>query len=80
MINSGPCTLGIQSQVFGPIWTLKHIRILDLPQQQLQEVLPAKEVARKHSWPVAFEAEQKDKTISKAARLCRQRAEEDEFT
>lgn len=77
MINSGLCTLGIQSQVFGSICTLKHTRILDLLQQQLQEVLPAKEVARK---PVAFEAEQKDKTISKAARLCRQRAEEAEIT
>lgn len=73
------CTLGIQSQVFGSIWTLEHIRILDLTQQQLQEVLPAEEVARKRC-TVAFEAEQKDKTVSKAARLCRQRAEEGQIT
>lgn len=37
-INSGLFTLGIQSQVFGSIWTLKHLRILDLLHQQLQEV------------------------------------------
>lgn len=37
-IHSGLFTLGIQSQVFGSIWTLKHLRILDLLHQQLQEV------------------------------------------
>lgn len=70
MINSGLFTLGIQSQVFGSIWTLKHLRILNLLHQQLQEVLPgcvpAQEAAGKCSLQVAFEAEQKEKTISKA--------------
>lgn len=34
------CTLGVQRQVFGAVWTLEHLRVLDLLHQLLQEVLP----------------------------------------
>lgn len=57
------CTLGVQSQVLGPIWTLKHLRIPDLLQQQLQEVLSgclATQVAAgKRGLLDVFEAEQR---------------------
>lgn len=53
-------TLGIQRQVLGPIWTLKHHRVLDLLHQQLQEVLPGcvavLEAAGKWSHLGVFEA------------------------
>lgn len=52
-------TLGVQSQVFGSLWTLKHHRVLDLLHQQLQEVLPGcvavPEAAGKRSLLVVFE-------------------------
>lgn len=76
--------LGIQSQVLGSIWTLKHLRILDLLHQQLQEVLPgrvpAQEDAGKWSLQVAFEAEQREKAVSEAAGFCRQPTEGDKIT
>lgn len=57
------CTLGVQSQVLGPIWTLKHLRIPDLLQQQLQEVLSGRlatqVAARKRGLLDVFEAEQR---------------------
>lgn len=53
------CTLGIQCQIFGTIWTLKHHRVLDLPHQQLQEVQPGcfavPEAAGKCSLLLVFE-------------------------
>lgn len=65
-------TSGIQSQVLGPFWTLKHLRVLDLLHQQLQEVLSgclaAQVAAGKRSLLHLFEAEQRDASISGAGR------------
>lgn len=59
-------TLGVQRQVFGSVWTLKHHRVLDLLHQQLQEVLPGcvavLEAAGKRSPCVIFEPGQRQQS------------------
>lgn len=56
-------TLGVQCQILVSIWTLKHYRVLDLLNQQLQEELPGcvavPETAGKCSLLIVFEPGQR---------------------